>query len=349
MYKIIIYGILPPPFGGVSIYHKRLINSFQKKKVNFLFIKSNQRDNKEPKQTFLRHFVLKMLNFNKQIIHVSGIGSTKIQFILIFLNVFFFKKIIVTIHNDRLNESFYSVKFYKKVIGILFFKSVSRVIFVNPKAKVNFINNNKISTIPAFIPPSLDELYVDQLPNFFHALREKHKFLITANAFKITFHNKEDLYGIDLSIELMKKLKENGYDDVGFIYVIPEIGDHIYFQKMQQLVELYNISDRFHFYTKPIPYPAVINMCDIFIRPTNTDGFGNSIAEAVFLKKPAIASNVCSRPDGTILFKSRDVNDLYNKVTDVLDNYQKHKKRIDNISFEDNVQKIIDIYNKVLS
>ena len=50
-----------------------------------------------------------------------------------------------------------------------------------------------------------------------------------ANAFRISFYDNEDLYGIHLSIELMKRLVENGYKDIGFIYVIPDIRDYAYF------------------------------------------------------------------------------------------------------------------------
>ena len=59
---------------------------------------------------------------------------------------------------------------------------------------------------------------------------------------------------------------------------------------------------------------------DLFLRPTNTDGFGISLAEAIHFGTLAIASDVCPRPEGTILFKNRDFNDLFTKVNKILKN-----------------------------
>jgi glycosyltransferase involved in cell wall biosynthesis len=88
-------------------------------------------------------------------------------------------------------------------------------------------------------------------------------------------------------------------------------------------------------------------MCDLFIRPTNTDGYGVSIAEVISLNKPAIASNVCKRPEGAILFENRNIEDLFIKTNDVINNYEEHRTKIENIEFEDNAEKILEVYKKV--
>lgn len=348
MSKIIIYGILPPPYGGVSIYHKRLMNALKDKEVDFTFIRSNKNQSTEANYLSLRQFVMRMMDFNKKVIHISGFGTGFLHVSLIVLAVLFRKKVILTIHNDRISKSFSCLAPHKKLIGWLFLKTTAHVISVNPKTKIPFVKNEKLSVIPAYISPSTTETTTNQLPAYFHNLRTKHKFLITASASKVAFYNNEDLYGIDLSIELMKRLKNKGYNNVGFIYVIPEIGDHEYYQKMQELVLKHKLTEHFHLYTQPVPYPAVINLCDLFIRPTNTDGYGVSIAEAISLQVPAIASDVCPRPEGTLLFENRNMSDLEKKTEDIINNYDIHKNRIRDVSYEDNAQKIIEVYNKVL-
>jgi glycosyltransferase involved in cell wall biosynthesis len=206
----------------------------------------------------------------------------------------------------------------------------------------------KISIIPAFIPPPDDELDSTQLPGFFHEIRKKHKFLITANAFRISFHNGVDLYGIDLSIELMKRFRKSGFSDIGFVYVIPDVGDYAYYEQMLKLVREYQLEECFHFYTQSVPYAAVIKLCDLFIRPTSTDGYSISLAEAVSLKVPAIASDVCLRPEGTILFQSRDSNALYERVCEVISNHSHYVDLLSGISFNDNVSRIISVYKNPL-
>jgi len=343
--KIIIYGILPPPYGGISVHLKRFKKYLEDSNINFVFLQSN----KLYREHMFKNLFFSQINFQKNIIHLHGFQAGKKLLFLLFLMLFFNKNVIVTIHNDRFLLDYNSLKNIQKIIVKIFYSNISHIISVNSDSKFGFIPNNKISVIPAFIPPASDEIEVKQLPEFFHKIRHKHEFLITANAFRISFYKNQDLYGIDLSIELMKQLIDNGYKDIGFIYVIPDIGDYDYFEKMQNLVKKYNLEDNFHFYTKPVAYPAVINMCDLFIRPTNTDGDALSIREAISLQRPAIASDVCKRPEGTILFKKRNGSDLYNKAIYVIENYTESKKQIESIEFKDNAKKILEVYKKVLN
>lgn len=349
MNKIQIYGILPPPFGGISIHIKRFINYLNKNNLDFVFYQSNSNRIKKSNGTSFGAFFFKNLNFEKRIIHIHGFVHIKNQILLLILILLFRKKVIVTIHNDRFSKIYSELNTIGKVITRLFYISVTYLVAVNSNSDFLFINRSKIYVIPAFIPPDVEETDITQLPEFFHQIIKKHEFLITANAFKISFYNNEDLYGIDLSIELMKRLVSSGYKDFGFIYVIPDIGDYDYYEKMQNLVKKYNLEDNFHFYTKPVDYPAVINMCDLFIRPTNTDGDALSIREAISLKKPAIASDVCMRPEGTILFKNRDIDDLFLKTIKVVFNYDEERKKLENIEFDDNAKNILKVYKKILN
>ncbi|MEI2749894.1 MAG: hypothetical protein V9E88_14180 [Ferruginibacter sp.] len=57
-----------------------------------------------------------------------------------------------------------------------------------------------------------------------------------------------------------------------------------------------------------------MNSADIVLRPTNTDGDALTIREAIYLNKKIVASDVVERPEGTILFKTRDTNDLEIKI-----------------------------------
>jgi len=349
--KIAILGIYPPPIGGISIYIKRFYFFLSKKGINKVLYNSGKYANKNNNiiNVNFKHKLFKLIFDSSDIIHSNEIGIKARMIIPLFK--LFNKKTILSIHGDSFKTQITELKGIKRACFLHQIKSYDHIIAVNPNIKLllilNGINKSQISVISAFIPPTPDETDTKQLPEFFHKIRKRHKFLITANAFKISFYNNEDLYGIDLSIELMNRLVQNGYKNIGFIYVIPDIGNYDYYEKMQNLVKKYNLEDNFHFYTNPVAYPAVINMCDLFIRPTNTDGDALSIREAISLKKPAIASDVCKRPEGTVLFKSRNIDNLYEKTMDVINNYEKHKAFIEDIEFEDNAEKILDVYRKV--
>ncbi len=59
-------------------------------------------------------------------------------------------------------------------------------------------------------------------------------------------------------------------------------------------------------------------MADLMVRPTYRDGYGISVAEALHFGCPAIASDVCRRAKGAIIFKNRDFDDLIEKARRVL-------------------------------
>jgi len=352
--KLAILGPYPPPIGGISIFIKRFCHFLNKHKIEMVLYNSGNYSDKE--QNIVRVnskilLLLKLLFGGFDVIHSNHI-SVKSR-VLISLFRLLNKKTILTIHGDSFKSQNRELVGTKRKIFIYQIRLYNTVIVVNPDIKKilmeNGINGSKILVIPAFIPPEPDEIDIKQLPEVFHQIRRKHKFVITANAFKISFSNCQDLYGIDLSIELMKRLVNRGYKQIGFIFVIPDIGDYDYYDKMKRQVERNGLQECFYFVTRPVAYPAVINMCDLVIRPTNADGYGVSLAEAISLKKPAIASDVCKRPEGTILFKSRDVEDLVLKTTKVIDNYNEEKRRIKNIEFEDSAVTILDMYKRVLN
>jgi glycosyltransferase involved in cell wall biosynthesis len=60
---------------------------------------------------------------------------------------------------------------------------------------------------------------------------------------------------------------------------------------------------------------SIISRCDLFVRPTLVDGDANSVREALALEIPVVASNVGNRPDGAILFRAGDADDLVAKLS----------------------------------
>ncbi len=354
--KIVIVGPYPPPYGGISIHIKRIRKYLEKDYIEYIIynesriVEYENIINVKPISSY-KKFIFRIPFLKYDILHFHS-TDLKIHMLLGCYR-FFGKKILLTIHGECWFSQLAKLNLVDHYLILLSLRNIDKIICVNPRIKEGLLDlgfdSKKIEVIPAFIPPTSDEIEIIQLPEFFHKIRHKHKFLVTANAFRISFYKNQDLYGIDLSIELMKLLIDNGYRDIGFIYVIPDIGDYDYFKKMQNLVKKYTLEDNFYFYTKPVAYPAVINMCNLFIRPTNTDGDALSIREALTLQKPTIASDVCTRPEGTIFFKNRNIDDLYIKTTETINNYEEYRAKIEKIELEDNAEKILEVYKKVLN
>ncbi len=63
---------------------------------------------------------------------------------------------------------------------------------------------------------------------------------------------------------------------------------------------------------------AIIARSDVFVRTTFSDGDAISVREALALGTPVVASDVVSRPSGTLCFKTGDVGDLASKIDTLL-------------------------------
>jgi glycosyltransferase involved in cell wall biosynthesis len=97
-----------------------------------------------------------------------------------------------------------------------------------------------------------------------------------------------------------------------------------------------------------VPFYPILARSHLFLRPTNTDGDAISIRESLYYKIPVIASNVVDRPEGTILFKNRDIQELYKKTVEVIENYENYKEKLKDIKINDNAEKILILYKRLL-
>jgi len=340
---IVQVGPYPDPIGGVSIYIKRMK----------MYLDLNLQDNE----------VWDLSKTNK---NIQGVTSIRLRYVPF---KYLFRRDIKVIHYNIIGINY---KIYIGLFNKLFLNKMKSIVTIHGESKELFVNNNNlmrialnsfdviicvksgdkdylcskgitkpIYEIPAFIfPPNDDDASVpDYILNFINSK----KFIITANASLIQFYDNQDLYGIDMCIELIEMLNKDR-KDVGMVFCIPQINDAEYFDKLKDMIKTKNIEDNFLFVNENMELYPIIKRSNLFVRPTNNDGYGVSIAEAIYCNVPAIASDVCVRPEGAILFKSRDMDDLYSKTVDVIDNYDKYKEKIKDIKFEDNARKISQIY-----
>jgi len=344
---IVQVGPYPQPIGGVSIYIKRM--------KNYLDLLG------------LENEVWDLSTINKNIKGVTNMRFRYVPFKYLFRND------ITLIHYNipAIDEKIYIALFNK-----LFFKKRKKLLTIHGESNNLFIDNNTcivkslnsfdaiicvksgdgkyliekgvnkpIYELPAFIFPNDDEAAL--IPQYILDFINSKNFIISANASCIRFYDNQDLYGIDMCIELIEKLNTN-IENIGLVFCIPDITNTEYFDKLKNLIKSKNIESNFLFVNEQMELCPIIKKSQLFLRPTNNDGYGVSIAEAIYYNVPAIASDVCERPEGTILFKSRDLGDLYNKTLDVMANYEESKIKIKNIKFEDNAGKLLDIYKDIL-
>lgn len=295
--------------GGVSTHIKRLAETF-KENYDFSFIdESPITDEKQEVFNLRSGHIFKYLSLikNADVVHIH----TAIWWLLvihILVSFFIGKKIIVTFHSKHtLTNSLY--KWIIKRTLIL----TTKVVVVS-HSFYEILNYKKVLVHNAFIPPILanEEKLNKELIN--HINENKDKKLIVGNAFKLVLNNNEDLYGLDLLIDIAKKIKQDKLF-YKIIYVVASNDDKFQLlKKYTTIIEQENLTKTLTLLNYPLSFVNLILASDLVVRPTNTDGDALTIREALFFNKPVIASDVVDRPKGTILFKNRDVNDLYTKI-----------------------------------
>jgi len=272
--------------------------------------------------------------------------------IILFFSLFKFRgaKFILTFHSFR--DDLKHVKPLRRKAMNISLRLASHCIATNLEIKEKLVSlgarPENISVLAAFLPPSIEEREIKRIPQKVWDFIDNHTPIIAVNAFKIVFYQDQDLYGLDLSVELCASL-HNDYPKVGLVFCLPEIGDYEYFSKMKQRIAEKGIEDNFLLVTQPYQFYPILMKSHVFIRPTNTDGDATSLREALFFKVPSVASDVCPRPEGTILFKNREINDLTQKVKELLNNYKLCKKELDLVRIEDNSMKLIEVYQELMN
>ncbi len=133
-------------------------------------------------------------------------------------------------------------------------KSTTALIVVNSDIRKFCISlgvdPDKIYLIPAFIPPVVREAETGVIPQKILDFFDMHDPVLSANAFKIKFFNNEDVYGIDLCIELCHRLKQR-WNTLGLLFLLPQTGDKDYFTHLKQRIAELNLENNFLFITEP--------------------------------------------------------------------------------------------------
>ncbi|WP_066389207.1 glycosyltransferase family 4 protein [Neobacillus mesonae] len=350
--KILIIGPYPPPIGGLSIHLKRLghflMMNTKEEFAIFDDSKQGKAEIKKPPYLFSGSkvlFLLKLLLFGKnKIIHYHS-HNWIIRFLLIIIGKVKKSKVCFTFHSFR--DEIENFNFIKKGIVKSVLMLGDHFIAVGNNEKTKLIkfgcNHDKITVIPAFIRP-LDE---DVIPKIVTDFLPAHEIVLTANASGIRFYKNEDLYGIDMCIELLSSLRQQGIK-AGFIFFLPQIENGKYFQRLKKEIKNLQLEDSFLFVTEKVEMFPIIKLASIFIRPTNTDGDAISVREALYFHIPTIASDIVERPEGTIIFNTRDQDDLLTKVTEVIENYNQFKSLLRDLGNNDYAEKVKRVYNTLL-
>ncbi|GLI56917.1 hypothetical protein PM10SUCC1_24310 [Propionigenium maris DSM 9537] len=353
--KILIIGPYPPPIGGLSIHIKRFCEFlFSIGETDFALVDDSKNNSIKDinnmdiiigKRKLLILLQLLFMSRNR-VIHYHS-HSWIMRYILVKICKLRKIKICFTFHSFR--DEIDRFNYFKKKIVKCVLEKGDHFIAVNLLIKEKLIkygcSREKVSVIPAFIKPINNEKFKikKEIMDF---INSKDKIL-TANASGMRFYEGEDLYGIDMCIELLGRLKVKRREKIGFIFLLPQVEDSDYFIKLKKRIEELKIKKDFLFITDKVEMYPILKQSSIFLRPTNSDGDAISVREAISLEITCIASDVAVRPEGVINFKTRDLDDLEKITNKILNNYDYYKEKAKNNECPNYAEEGYKVYSKL--
>lgn len=308
--KILIFGFVPPPLGGVSVHIERVINVLRAQKNDVSLVQCEFRFRRLLLPFYLIYVAFLVLIKRPNIIYYHAIALPTALYemrLLIRLKYLLKVQLILVEHDPR--------HLYKKTRTSLstlrtIVLQIDHMVFIGTSAENSYRDCAVVpfsySVESAFLPPPLSTFkgqpYPDELYNFMHA----HRPIVAMNAFQCSLVDDKDLYGIDVALEALTLLKKD-FHAIGLIIVMAQIGDKGHWSKMCEYIRLYGLEQHVYILTGQYVLWPLLKNIDLFLRPTLSDGYSVSIEEALYFNIPVIASDAVARPDSVMLFTSGDV------------------------------------------
>lgn len=345
---------IPPPYGGVTIHIKRLIEKLQNDGYsagayfntgNKVFLENLTTYKGFSKKLFFRslYYIVKDTKDYK-IVHTHNFFDDAM---LLYFSLFFgSKKIVVSIHNDRSKSIYYS----QNIIFRYFIRKLSQKkinwITVSEIAKKELLklplHINEIEVIPAYIP-KIENSKKTSLSKSILEFTKKYDKIIVFYAYSSIVDN-IDLYGTKEALMMFNELvkKSNKY---GLVFCVSDIDSDL--SILKQFAKKNDIYDYIFWQVGPInDMYELWSISHLYIRPNVYDGDSISIREALEMNLKVVASDVAKRPNGVVTYKYGNISDFFNKV---LKELQKKKKLNSKFKNFENYNKILKIYLKLFN
>ncbi len=329
---IAIIGPYPPPLGGISVHIQRMEYFLRREGIDYTIFDHgfNQNEHVIPTKKSYLWYIIFLFNRSFKVVHFHHF--TKFHYFYYFLFSLINKTpFIITIHNQNL------IKFHPvlKRIFLYLLKLTKRKQVISVSKKVSdLLSNHNISNyyIPAYVPPvNINQKEID-LPS--------NKKIILFSSYRVNKYLAENVYNYPEIFRFINENKKN-------FHLLLMIGDKKSsdLSYLKTLIRTYKIEKNITLiYDKQLV--DYMQNADVLIRPTLVDGYGVSLQEALDLGVPAIASDVCKRPQGTVIFENDNYEDMERKIKETLS--LPKSERIKNKENTDYHIKLLKLYKELL-
>ncbi len=315
--KILIAAPLPLPYGGISVHAKRLQRELESNGNQVVVYQAHLYSNWLERIAFLANV---MLHHRPQLLisHTSYHGIFE-SILFIFLRMILFERWVLVDHDCRYLDN--RSRFFRFIQRYACHWADNVVLMGNAvKAlydKHAIYPKNTIIDCP-YISPAHDELNVKESLPLLDAFVEKHfpVVLINGSCFMKTSEGK-DMYGFDTALELLHVLKSD-YPKIGLIIMVGKNNDQSYLESLKFKCVRLNLEDNILWLIGNYYLPSIVIKTSLMIRPTISENFGLSVAEAIDLGVHVVASDCCKRYPGAFIYPTHEKHNFEQLVRCVL-------------------------------
>lgn len=318
--KVAIIGPFPPRLGGISIHIKRVAHKLEQQENAVSVIDVVQFSTRLKRWWAL----MKFLHTSKaDILFYHTLYNSSIEWLIALLGSYLYRsELIVVEHSPR---HLYARRAIDQFIFKYTMRAASKQVFIGSSTHQSYIDNKipvaqNYSIESAYLPPDPQEepAILATYPATLWPFLENHYPIIAMNASRITLWHGQDLYGLDVSLALLKRLLAT-YPNIGLICALAHRDNPAYFATLESYIAENNLHSHVYFLENNKEFWPLLKRVQLFIRPTLSDGWAVSLIEAQELGVPTLASNAVARPVGTMLYAVQDREDLYEKTLRLLE------------------------------
>lgn len=356
-----IVSSYPPPYsGGMAIYAEQLSTYLNERgfECTVIDIGRGKREGKADHVLvpfggrILKYFSAAWLLIRKHVDLIQICSSSDGNFwgslLISFLIGPFRGKVVFSLRGGKFPEKVSAYGPIRRMVARLglsvpdFFLSVNESI---KAAQMRLgISSDKIVVIPAFSLQRLSSIAPrEDLPSNLLDFCATHSPVIVAGP-RLEIQSSG---GWQTPILALPKLK-NRFPTTGMVIV----GSGDKESECRQMIRSHKLSEDM-FLTGDLPHPALLgvfqHLAEVLVRPTMNDGDSSFVREGLALCKAVVASDTDFRPDGVILFKKGDAEDLVEKVEYALENRKEIEARLQKMEHPDYFAETVKLYERLLS
>lgn len=319
--SIIVCGIYPPPYGGVSVHIQRVIDALSMAH-NKLFFFNVEHSSRFFFPFYLVRLLKVLIQHRPSYIHYHATYLRTMLFDLLFLHVcsYLFRYDVTIIDHDC--RHLYARGRFAKWLYTVVASRVKVVMIGQTVAQSyteNGINTKEHTVESAFLPPSVQRAPSVQstYPSSLFLFIQEHTPVLLMNAAHIMIRNGKDIYGFDTAVEMIAHLKKQ-YPDAGLIIALAQTNDASYLEHLYKKMQMLDCAEQIYILQNQKELWPLFDYTDLFIRPTLSDGMSVSIDEALFFNVPVVASNAADRRNSVYVYPVDDIETCVQVVKSVL-------------------------------